>query len=128
VVSTGLPTLVALVTGEEAIARAAPDFGLVSALMADCGAVNLYVAWYGGDGRARARMFTELVEGGEDPATGSAAGPLCAYLHARGIASRVEISQGVEMRRPSRLVAETEGERVRVSGDVVVVIRGEVEL
>ena len=48
-------------------------------------------------------MFTQLVEGGEDPATGSAAGPLCAYLAASRRASRVEISQGVEMGRPSVL-------------------------
>ena len=90
--------------------------------------MNLYLAWYDGEGGARARMFTQMVEGGEDPATGSAAGPLCAYLHARGITSRVEISQGVEIGRPSTLVAEVDGDRVRVSGGVVVVIRGEVLL
>ena len=67
------------------------------------GAVNLYLVWYDGE-RARAGADVHpLRAGGEDPATGSAAGPLCAYLHARGIASRVEISQGVEMGRPSRL-------------------------
>jgi trans-2,3-dihydro-3-hydroxyanthranilate isomerase len=127
-VSTGLPTLVALVRGEGAIASAAPDFGLVTSLLAGCEAVNLYLAWYGGEGRARARMFTELVEGGEDPATGSAAGPLCAYLHAHGIASKVEISQGVEILRPSTLMAEMTRDRVRVGGGVVPVIRGEVLL
>jgi trans-2,3-dihydro-3-hydroxyanthranilate isomerase len=127
-VSTGLPTLVALVSREAAIASAAPDFALVETLLASSGAVNLYLAWYDGNGGARARMFTRLVEGGEDPATGSAAGPLCAYLHARGITPRVEISQGVEIGRPSTLVADIAGDRVRVSGNVVVIIRGEVNL
>jgi trans-2,3-dihydro-3-hydroxyanthranilate isomerase len=68
------------------------------------------------------------VFGGEDPATGSAAGPLCAYLAEREGWTRLEITQGVEMGRPSRLVAELEGDRVRVGGDVVVVIEGEVLL
>jgi trans-2,3-dihydro-3-hydroxyanthranilate isomerase len=128
VVSTGLPTLVGLVTREAAIASAAPDFALVDTLLTSCAAVNLYVVWYDGDGGARARMFTRLVDGGEDPATGSAAGPLCAYLHAHGVTPRVEILQGVEMRRPSTLLAEVDGDRVRVSGGVVVVIEGSVRL
>jgi trans-2,3-dihydro-3-hydroxyanthranilate isomerase len=127
-ISTGLPTLVALVNREAAIAGATPDFDLIASLLAGCEAVNLYLAWYDGRGGARARMFTRLVEGGEDPATGSAAGPLCAYLHARGVASGVEISQGVEIARPSTLLAEIDGDRVRVSGGVVVMIRGEVLL
>jgi trans-2,3-dihydro-3-hydroxyanthranilate isomerase len=127
-VSTGLATLIAPVRQEAAIARAAPDFALVATLLATCEAVNLYLIWHDGEGGARARMFTQLVEGGEDPATGSAAGPLCAYLDAHGAASRVEILQGAEIGRPSTLVAEMDGERVRVSGGVVAVIRGEVLL
>jgi len=127
-VSTGLATLIAPVRQEAAIARAAPDFALVATLLATCEAVNLYLIHYDGDAGARARMFTQLVEGGEDSATGSAAGPLCAYLDAHGATSRVEISQGVEIGRLSTLVAETDGDRVRVSGGVAVVIRGEVLL
>jgi trans-2,3-dihydro-3-hydroxyanthranilate isomerase len=127
-VSTGLPTLVAPVRAEAAIASAAPDFALVETLLETCEAVNLYLAWHDGQGGARARMFTQLVEGREDPATGSAAGPLCAYLHRHGVTSHVRISQGVEIGRPSTLVAAIDGDRVRVSGDVVVVIRGQVFL
>ena len=51
--------------------------------------------------------------------------PICTRV---GIPSSVEISQGVEIGRPSTLVAEVEGDRVRVSGGVVTVIRGEVQL
>jgi trans-2,3-dihydro-3-hydroxyanthranilate isomerase len=127
-VFTGLPTLVALVQTQDAISRAAPDFDLVDSVLSGTGADTLYLAWYDGAGRARARMFCPLVLGGEDPATGSAAGPLCAYLYRHGLGSRVEISQGVEMQRPSMLVAAMEGDRVRVSGGVVVVIEGSVRL
>lgn len=127
-VSTGLATLIAPVHRESAITSAAPDFQLVESLLAGAGAQTLYLAWYDGGQTVRARMFSPVLLGGEDPATGSAAGPLCAYLQARGVTSRVEITQGVEMGRPSTLVAEVDGDRVRVSGGVVVVIRGEVFL
>jgi len=128
VISTGLPTLVSLVADDAAIARAAPDFDLVQHVLAGCGAQNLYLAWHDGGRQAHARMFTELVHGGEDPATGSAAGPLCAYMAARGLGDRVEIAQGAEIRRPSRLVAEMEGDRPRVSGGVVQIVEGTVSL
>ena len=128
VVSTGLPTLVALLRAGDAIGRTVPDFELVEHLLAGCGAMNLYVAWHDGAGQANARMFTQLVEGGEDPATGSAAGPLCAYLAERGRGERVQITQGLDMGRPSRLDAELEGDRVRVGGSVVPLIEGRVSL
>lgn len=126
-ISTGLMTLVAPVRSPDAIARARPDLDLVRALLAGAGAESLYMIWHQ-DGGVRARMFSPLVMEGEDPATGSAAGPACAFLHHHGRASRVEITQGVEIGRPSVLRAEIDGERVRVSGDVVIVIRGEVTL
>jgi trans-2,3-dihydro-3-hydroxyanthranilate isomerase len=65
---------------------------------------------------------------GEDPATGSAVGPLCAYLAERAGVQRLTVSQGVEMGRASRLAAEIEGDRVRVGGDAVVVADGDVFL
>ena len=63
----------------------------------------------------------------EDPATGSAAGPLMAYAHARTGVARLAIDQGVAMGRASRLLCEA-GERVRVAGDAVVVFEATVEL
>lgn len=128
VVSTGLPTLIAPVYASRCVADAAPDFELLDALAARYGADNFYLVCVEAEGRAHARMFTRGVEGGEDPATGSAAGPLCAYLAERGRGTRVEITQGVEMGRPSRLLAEMEDGRPRVGGGVVRVIEGEVSL
>jgi trans-2,3-dihydro-3-hydroxyanthranilate isomerase len=83
--------------------------------------------------RLHARM---LFYGGEDPATGSAAGCTAAWMVAHGVAApgeRVAIEQGLEMKRPSRLFvrASREGTRVhdvRVGGHAVEVLRGEVTL
>jgi trans-2,3-dihydro-3-hydroxyanthranilate isomerase len=69
----------------------------------------------------------------EDPATGSAAGPLAVHLVRHGridFGEEIEISQGAELGRPSTLYAHVEGtedgiERVRVGGSAVVVARGE---
>jgi trans-2,3-dihydro-3-hydroxyanthranilate isomerase len=128
VVSTGLPTLIVPVTAVRCVDDAQPDFDLLDALVERHGAGNFYLVCVREDGSAKARMFTRAVVGGEDPATGSAAGPLCAYLAARGRGERVEITQGVEIGRPSKLIAEIEDDRVRVAGDVVLVVEGEVRL
>jgi trans-2,3-dihydro-3-hydroxyanthranilate isomerase len=127
-VTTGLDTLIAPVRQREALARAVPDFDLIDTL-SELPDFNLYLVWLDRPAeRAGARMFNKTIPGTEDPATGSAAGPLCAYLAAREDWTRLEVTQGVEMGRPSRLVAELEGDRVRVGGDVVVVIEGSVAL
>ena len=71
---------------------------------------------------------------GEDPATGSAAGCAAAWMVAHGVAQpeqRVLIEQGLEMKRPSRIFvrASRQDDRVvnvRVGGNVVEVLRGEV--
>jgi trans-2,3-dihydro-3-hydroxyanthranilate isomerase len=81
----------------------------------------------------KSRMFAPSDGVAEDPATGSAAGPLAVHLarHGRiGFGEEIEILQGVELGRPSRLYAHVEGtpdriERVRVGGSAVVVARGE---
>jgi len=82
---------------------------------------------------ARARMF---FYGGEDPATGSAAGCAASWLVQHEIAKsdeQVLIRQGMECRRPSEMYvrATREGERVtnvRVGGHAVEILRGTVAL
>jgi trans-2,3-dihydro-3-hydroxyanthranilate isomerase len=84
----------------------------------------------------KTRMFAPYHGVAEDPATGSAAGPLAVHLLRYGrIASgdEIEIAQGAEIGRPSRLFARAEGtadaiERVEVGGSAVVVARGEFRL
>jgi len=82
---------------------------------------------------ARARMF---FYGGEDPATGSAAGCAASWMVQHGVADsdeQVVIQQGVECRRPSEIHvrATREGDRVtdvRVGGYAVEILRGTVVL
>jgi trans-2,3-dihydro-3-hydroxyanthranilate isomerase len=82
---------------------------------------------------ARARMF---FYGGEDPATGSAAGCAASWMARHGVAKsdeQVVIRQGVECRRPSEIYvrAAREGEHVhnvRVGGYAVEILRGTVIL
>jgi trans-2,3-dihydro-3-hydroxyanthranilate isomerase len=85
---------------------------------------------------AEARCFAPLAGIVEDPATGSAAGPLAAYLAREGLlgpgAARV-LAQGQHVRRPSRLTLSvtTEGTRivdVLVGGGVVPVMTAELSL
>lgn len=129
VVSTGLAHAVAPLAEVGALARTVPDYAAIDALLAPHRAVVLYLAcWDPGAGTARARGYSRIVELGEDPATGSAAGPLCAYLAERAGARRLTIHQGVEMGRPSLLEAELEGGLARVGGAVIPVIDGTVRL
>ena len=84
----------------------------------------------------QARVFAPRAGIPEDPATGSAAGPLALHLarHGRiGFGDELKISQGLALRRPSRLHARVTGyadavESVQVGGAAVVVARGEFKI
>jgi trans-2,3-dihydro-3-hydroxyanthranilate isomerase len=85
------------------------------------------------DGDAwKARVFVPAHGVGEDPATGSAAGPLSLHLarHERiGYGDEIEIVQGVELGRPSLLYAVARSpEEAEVGGSAVIVARGEFRL
>jgi trans-2,3-dihydro-3-hydroxyanthranilate isomerase len=63
----------------------------------------------------------------EDPATGTAAGPLAARLLAEGATAdgdTVIIEQGHALGRPSRIQVTVTGPRVQVSGSGLVVADG----
>jgi trans-2,3-dihydro-3-hydroxyanthranilate isomerase len=129
VVSTGMAHVMAPVADHEALSRALPDYSTIYELSEPHGSIVIYVAWIDPQGDAvRARSFTRTAGMGEDPATGSAAGPLCAYLHQRTGKERLSIRQGEEMGRPSVLEVEMADGRPRVSGGVVPLIDGEVSL
>jgi trans-2,3-dihydro-3-hydroxyanthranilate isomerase len=89
---------------------------------------------FAGSGRRwKTRMFAPGLGVAEDPATGSAAGPLAVHLARHGriaFGDEIEVKQGAELRRPSILYARAVGsgdrvERVEVGGSAVVVARGE---
>jgi len=143
-VSCGVPyTLVPLATRDD-VDRAEPDAAalgrLTSAFGKDFAAVYLFsVEPPGGDLTAYARMFVPGLGPVEDPATGSAAGPLGCYLAAHTIVpsgdwDRMAMAQGVRMRRPSRIFVRVQGpapdtiQRVQVGGQAVQVGQGTIDV
>ena len=117
---------------EEEVAGLRPDLNRLAEQ-----SVALCFNCFAGEGaRWKTRMFAPGGGVTEDPATGSAAGPLALHLarHGRiGFGDEIEISQGVEIGRPSTLFARVEGsaddvQRVEVGGSAVTVARGELSI
>jgi trans-2,3-dihydro-3-hydroxyanthranilate isomerase len=116
---------------EDAVAALKPDLGAIERL-------GVYgINCFAGSGtRWKTRMFGPALGVAEDPATGSAAGPLAVHLVRHGrveFGTDIEIVQGVEIGRRSVLRARVEGsgqeiERVFVGGSAVIVARGEYRL
>lgn len=127
-VSTGLPALLIPMKDLEGLAACRGDASALEALGLGL-TLNVYPFVFDVPTRSvRSRCFALDLGDFEDPATGSAAGPLVAYLQDILDVDRVEIRQGVEMGRPSLIDARMDGGRPRVSGQVHVVISGEVNL
>ena len=116
---------------EAAVAELEPDLGRIATFGHDC--VNCFA---GSGARWKTRMFAPGSGVAEDPATGSAAGPLALHLARYGLIAfgeEIEISQGAEIGRPSTLYARVVGsadtvERIEVGGSAVIVARGEFRL
>ncbi len=125
-VTTGEQHLLVPLRDADALARAHADADRLIALTRATRTTVVYAFVFDERaGTATARGFFENpLAVVEDPATGSAAGPLCAYLHRNAGLDSVTVAQGGQMGRPSRLDTAMEGDHVRVSGDVVVVIEG----
>jgi trans-2,3-dihydro-3-hydroxyanthranilate isomerase len=115
---------------EEAVARLRPDLEALGRFehSANCFA--------GGGDRWKLRVFLPYYGIDEDPAAGSAAGPLAVHLARHGriaFGDQIAIAQGAELGRPSTLYARAEGSgdavaQVEVGGAAVVVARGEFKL
>ena len=142
VASVGNSFVIAEVTAA-ALSRATPDISRFrSAVEAfpTLGPRRLPLYLYAQDGhngdttRLRARMFSPLSGTVEDAATGSAATPLAALLLSltKDSERRYDITQGVEMGRPSLLACSArraaDGIRASVGGGCVPVLKGEISL
>ena len=131
-VYTNGPTFVYVeLDSPEAVAALAPDLDGLVRLVEDgtsCFA-RTETGW-------KMRMFAPADGVPEDPATGSAAGPLALHLARHGriaFGEEIVISQGVEVGRPTTLYALVDGagdevERVLVGGSAKIVARGEFTL
>jgi len=131
VVSTGAGHLLVPAASRVAVDRAAPDPARLAPLLRRAGGEGCYL--YSTDpvdsagAVAYARFFNPTVGIAEDPATGTAAGPLVARLAAAGkVPERVTVivEQGYALGRPSRIQVSAAGDRIRVGGSGLVVAEG----
>jgi trans-2,3-dihydro-3-hydroxyanthranilate isomerase len=131
VVSTGAGHLLVPARDREAVDRAVADPARLVPALRQVGGEGCYL--YSPDpvdtagAVAYARFFNPAMGIAEDPATGTAAGPLAARLVAAGRVpdeSTVVIEQGYAVGRPSRIAVSVCGRRVRVGGSGLVVAEG----
>ena len=143
VASVGTPFVIAEVAGVAALSRASPDvlaFRAAEARFPEMEgrfALHLYTWMEGDERRIRSRMFAPLGGTFEDPATGSANAALAALLTSIAPGDNVDlqyaIEQGVEMGRPSLIIASavktSEGPvSASVAGSCVPVMRGTLQV
>jgi len=122
----GPPHVYVQLAGEQAVAALRPDLAALADLEV---AVNCFA---GRGGSWKTRMFYPSAGVTEDPATGSAAGPLAVHLARHGLigfGEQIEIRQGAEIGRPSVLYARVTGEgdridSVEVGGTALIVAEG----
>lgn len=122
---TGLTHLMVPVRDEAALRRAVRDPRGCLDVAERSESESLYLFTVRGAGDVMARMFDKGDTIGEDPATGSAAGPLGGYLAIHGLAGmpgRTVVAQGEMVKRPSFLhldvAPEGDGWAIRVGGGV----------
>jgi len=123
----GVPHVLVALDSNEEVAALRPDIGALERLGRY--GINCFAA----DGaRVKTRMFGPALGVVEDPATGSAAGPIALHLARHGripFGTELEIVQGEEIRRRSVLYATAHSaEHIEVGGSAVVVARGEYQL
>ena len=116
---------------KDELAGLSPDFAALGRI------TDYGISCLAGSGSSwKTRMFAPTSGVPEDPATGSAAGPLALHLARHGrieFGQEIEISQGDEIGRPSKLFARVTGspervEQIEVGGSAVIVARGEFRL
>ncbi|MGH2972168.1 MAG: PhzF family phenazine biosynthesis protein [Gaiellaceae bacterium] len=120
----GVPHVYVALRSSDEVAALAPDLR---------GFGNVGINCFAGSGSQwKTRMFGAGLGLDEDPATGSAAGPLALHLARHGriaFGDEIEISQGAEIQRPSTLYAvAVSPEEIEVGGSAVIVARGEFRL
>ncbi len=135
-VSTGSPYLIVPIKSLAALKRANPIQALFRTNLSDLTTQEIVIftteTTYS-DSHVHARMFAPEFGVVEDPATGSAAGPLGAYLEKHRILDNhhigdsINVEQGYEMERPSKLIVRIPDEsmsEVQVSGKVRLIAEG----
>jgi trans-2,3-dihydro-3-hydroxyanthranilate isomerase len=135
-VGTGLDYICIPLRDTEALGRCRPDLHVLPAFEAAHGELYPFAFTGEADPWVEARGLFPAESIPEDPATGSAAGPLAAYLADAGLLPVGEtrvVLQGARIFRPSRLAVTVTGaandiEDVLVGGGVVPMLDGELRL
>ena len=132
VVSTGVGHLMVPVRTKEDVDRTAPVSSELASVLRDVDGEGCYVYTLGMPPdhgvTAYSRFFNPTVGITEDPATGTAAGPLIASLVRTGLAPEgvgCIVEQGVALGRLSHIRVTVTGDDVRISGSGLVVGRGQ---
>lgn len=109
----GIAHLYVMLSSRKEVAALTPDSGALARLARTQGMALVGINVFAGDGSEwKTRMFAPGDGVDEDPATGSAAGPLALHLVRHGIVrwgTEITISQGAEIGRPSTLFARVTG-------------------
>jgi trans-2,3-dihydro-3-hydroxyanthranilate isomerase len=120
--NAGFSQLMVPLRSVEALGRCRPD----AAALAELGD-GMYCFTGVGAGKVRARGFFAPVGVEEDAATGSAAAALGIYLGARVEPIELEITQGVEMGRPSAIFLKASEGEAQIGGRTALIYRGHLE-
>jgi trans-2,3-dihydro-3-hydroxyanthranilate isomerase len=135
VVDTGAGHLLVPLRDRAAVDRSRPVTERLAAVLRQAGGEGCYLYSRDpvdpGDAVAYTRFFNPTMGIAEDPATGTAAGPLVARLVAEGQVPDgrpVIVEQGFALGRPSRIQVSVAGPRVRVGGSGLVVAEGTLAL
>ncbi|MFC7485313.1 PhzF family phenazine biosynthesis protein [Knoellia sp. CPCC 206453] len=132
VISTGAGHLLVPLVDRAAVDRAQPDTRRLAAVLKTVAGEGCYLYSLDtaeGDSAAYARFFNPTMGITEDPATGTAAGPLVAKLVAEGRVAPgapAIVEQGHSLGRPSRILITVDGANVRISGAGLIVADGTV--
>jgi PhzF family phenazine biosynthesis protein len=134
VVDTGAGHLIVGVRSREALNSAVPDKPALIELTGSVGAEGVYLAWLdtaAPDPLAHSRFFNPGMGLDEDPATGTAAGPLAAQLNRLGLLrpdQELTVHQGEAMGRPSTIhVTVAADQTVTVAGSGTLTIEGQLQ-
>lgn len=129
VVETGAAHLMVGVSDRATVDSVSPDTAALRTLLLAAGGEGCYVYSLDPDNTAYARFFNPVAGIVEDPATGTAAGPLACLLHRHGLAGEtVVIIQGQLIGRPSRLEVRLDGDTPVLFGRATVSATGTLRL
>ena len=136
VATTGLPWLVVPVNFLERLGEADPDSAAIEAICAAHDAVGIYAYTFDAldpESTLHGRAFAPAVGVQEDPVTGTASGAVGAYLQEVGafdgdFPDELRFEQGHFINRPGHVRVRVAGDEVRVGGDAVTSLDGDLRV